>query len=48
MYKAIGDFMKHIPLIRCLSNNAMQNRHWARINEICDATIHPATDPLKL
>jgi dynein heavy chain len=44
----VGKFNKHIPLIRCLSNNAMQDRHWKRINEACDSTIHPVTEPLQL
>jgi hypothetical protein len=48
MFTYIQNFMKNIPLIRCLSNPAMQNRHWDKINEGCDATIHPATDPLQL
>ena len=26
----------------------MQDRHWKRINDACDATIHPITDPLQL
>ena len=48
MKKDIAKFNQHLPLIRCLANQAMQERHWERVNSVCDASIHPDHTPLRL
>jgi len=48
MKREIVKFNNHLPLIRCFSNRAMQERHWERVNACCDDQIHPLHYSLNL
>ena len=37
-----------MPLIRVLSNSAMQDRHWDKVNAICVSQIRPVIEEKKL
>ena len=46
--KTIEDFLEVLPLLQMLSNDAMRQRHWTEIQEICDATFKMDADSFKL
>ena len=46
--KTIEDFLEVLPLLQMLSNDAMRQRHWSEIQEICGVTYKMDADSFKL